>query len=432
MNALIIGAARSGVAVCELLLTQGYQCTLLDKKIIPNKESLLDKGVTIIEGNHPHALWDENFDLIVKNPGISHHDPFIQGFVDRGHFIFTEVEIAQRYAPHFRYAAISGTNGKTTTTALLEAMLKEKNSKAIACGNIGLPLSSVVLDNPCETRDIAIEMAAFQLLGCQDFHPVVSVILNLSPDHLDVFSSVDEYYQAKCRIYQNQTNDDWFLLNLDDENVVHYAQPKQARVISYSMVMEADACLEEGWVTLFNEKLFQRDQLNLVGEHNLQNAMVAAIMAYKMGVSVTSIQSAIRNFKGVEHRIEYVRTLNSVRYYNDSKGTTAESTVVALKSFEQPVILLAGGYDKKTGFDVLKPVLSKIKVLIAFGATKNQFKDLYPDTHLVETMDDAIALAHSLATENDVVLLSPACASYDQFNNYEERGRRFKDVVSKL
>lgn len=432
MRALIIGAARSGIAVCDLLLSKGYDCTLIDKKSISDKDRLLERGVHLIEGEHPHSLWDESFDLIVKNPGISHHDEFIQGFVKRGHALYTEIEVAQRYAPNFNYGAITGTNGKTTTTALLEAMLKENNPKNIACGNIGLPLSKVVLEHGLEKLDIALEIAAFQLLGCFEFKPSVSVILNLSPDHLDVFKSTEEYYEAKCKIYQNQTENDWFLLNLDDENVLKFAHPLKARCIHYSMKQEADLCISDGWINLLGQNLFHKDQLKLVGEHNLQNAMVAAAMAYKMGVSSESIQHAILNFNGVEHRIEYVRTLNKVRYYNDSKGTTAESTVVALKSFKEPVILLAGGYDKKTGFEVLKPYLNRVKYLIAFGATKSQFKDLYPETLLVETMDEALILAFQLAKDDDVVLLSPACASYDQFTNYEERGKRFKELVFKL
>lgn len=432
MKALIIGAARSGTAITKLLLKQGYQCTLIDTKNVGDKQLWKQLGVVIHEGEHPTVLWHEDFDLIVKNPGISHHDPFIVGFVQRGHVILTEIEVAARFAPNYRYAAITGTNGKTTTTSILAAMLKAQDPRSEGCGNIGLPLSQVVDALPYEKMNIALEIAAFQLLGCFNLKPVVSVILNLTPDHLDVFENIDEYYKAKCRVYQTQDKQDWFLKNLDDANIDAYCRHISATVVTYSMEKPADLWLKDDSVLLFNEVLFDPTTFKLKGKHNLQNAMVAAAMAFKMGVKIQTIQEVIASFKGVEHRLEYVSTIDGVEYYNDSKGTTAESTVVALQSFKQAVILLAGGYDKKTGFEVLRPVLGQIRTLIAYGATKNQFKELYPDAYLVDTLQDAIHLAHHLATQGDIVLFSPACASYDQFNNYEERGRLFKEWVLKL
>lgn len=432
MKALVIGSARSGTAVTKLLVAQGYDCTIVDLKKVTDSEALQKLGVRVYEGCHPILLLEESFDLIVKNPGIPHLDPYIEAFRAKGHFIANEIEVASQLAPQFRYGAITGTNGKTTTTSLLEAMLKADNPDNIGCGNIGLPLSEVVALDPQKTRTIALEIAAFQLLGCQSFHPQVSVILNLTPDHLDVFPSIDDYYQAKCRVFQSQTGDDWFLRNLDDKNIERYCTKVPCRQIGYSMVKQADVCIQAGWVTLFGQPVFEVKTLKLKGRHNIQNAMVASVMAVKLGVPVQTIRKVIEQFTGVEHRLEFVRRLNDVDYYNDSKGTTAESTLMALRSFDSPVILLAGGYDKKTGFEVLRPELSKIKTLIAFGATKDQFKSLYAKTILVETMVEALNLSHQMAKPGDVVLFSPACASYDQFNNYEERGRLFKEAVHQL
>ncbi len=432
MNALIIGAARSGIAVTKLLVKEGYQCTLIDKKSIDINQFSSMNSIQIIEGDHPISLWDMHFDLIVKNPGIPHTSSFIQGFVKRGYFIYNEIEIALRYAPKYNIAAITGTNGKTTTTAMLEAMLKCENVKNVACGNIGLAMSEVVYQNGNIELDCALEIAAFQLIGCNLFKPKISAILNLAPDHLDVFHDVNEYYQAKCRIYKNQDQDDIFLKNIDDENIVRLTSDVKAKCYTFSLTEYADIYVRDKLVYFNDVELFDSSKLKVPGKHNVLNAMVACTMAYLMGINVRDIKSTIEEFKGVEHRLEYIDTFNGIDFFNDSKATTAESTVVALDAFESSVILLAGGYDKKTGFEVLRPYLSKVKILIAFGATKHQFKDLYPNTILVNNLKEAVKLAYSLASNKDKIVLSPACASYDQFENFEQRGQLFKDYVKSL
>lgn len=432
MKALIIGAARSGIAITKLLNREGYDCTLIDQKTVDKSLFSVDNSIRIIEGEHPLSLWDEHFDLIVKNPGIPHTNAFVMGFVKQGYFIYNEIEIALRYAPSYQIGAITGTNGKTTTTSLLGEMLKRKDIRNVACGNIGLAMSEVVFQNGNVQLDCALEIAAFQLIGCDKFKPKISTILNLAPDHLDVFSDPEEYYQAKCRIYMNQNNDDIFLRNLDDENIVRLTHDVKAKVYNFSVDKLTDIYIKDDFV-YFNEiELFNHTMLKLPGKHSISNAMVAASMAYLMGVQIEDIKLAIESFKGVEHRLEYVVTINEIDYYNDSKATTAESTIAALQAFDQPVILLAGGYDKKTGFEVLRPYLSKVKTLIAFGATRNQFKELFPNTILVNDMKEAVKLAHLLAINKDKIVLSPACASYDQFENYEQRGQLFKSYVNSL
>jgi UDP-N-acetylmuramoylalanine--D-glutamate ligase len=311
-------------------------------------------------------------------------------------------------------------------------LLKQLNPHNGSYGNIGTALSDLVCEHPEEKLSVALEIAAFQLLGTPHFHPLVSVIMNLTPDHLDVFKDVEDYYTTKTLVYKNQRGDDWFLRNLDDQNVVQFTQDCPCQVIEFSLEKKADLYLENNSVWLWDNKLFDVGDLHLVGMHNVQNAMVAAAMAYKLGVSSTQIQEGIRNFMGVEHRIEFVRNVNGVKYYNDSKGTNAEATVVALKAFSHPVILLAGGYDKKIGFDALIPFLGQVKKMIVYGETKFQLKVLYPNAIVLENLSQATQVAHSMAKEGDVVLFSPACASYDQFDNYEQRGRIFKDLVHKL
>jgi UDP-N-acetylmuramoylalanine--D-glutamate ligase len=431
MKVLVLGAARSGIAVTKLLLTQNHTVVLNDGQSINPPLNFSDPKLTVIEGSHPLSLCDENFDLVIKNPGIPHTLTFLKGFTDRKIPIINEIEYASSLVD-YSYGAITGTNGKTTTTALLGALLKQLHPHNGAYGNIGTALSDLVVDYPEEKLSVALEIAAFQLLGTPHFHPLVSVIMNLTPDHLDVFKDVDDYYTTKTLVYKNQSGEDWFLRNLDDQNVVQYTQNCPCKVIEFSLEMKADLYLKDEAIWLWDDKLFDLSDLHLVGLHNVQNAMVAAAMAYKMGVSVSQIQEGIRNFAGVEHRIEFVREVNKVKYYNDSKGTNAEATVVALKAFKHPVILLAGGYDKKTGFDALIPLLGQVKKMIVYGETKFQLKALYPNAIVLDNLTQATQLAYSLAIEGDVVLFSPACASYDQFDNYEQRGRIFKDLVHKL
>lgn len=432
MKALIIGAARSGIAITKLLVKEGYHCTLLDLKKIDLSQFESLNYITIIEGEHPISLWDEQFDLIIKNPGISHKNAFIKGFVDRGYFIYNEIEISLRYAPKYQVSAITGTNGKTTTTSMLEAMLKHKNPRNVACGNIGLAMSEVVYQNGNVDLDCALEIAAFQLIGCDTFKPRISTILNLAPDHLDVFANVDEYYEAKTRIYRYQDENDIFLKNIDDKNVVDLLSGVKAKCYTFSLKEKADIYIDNEIIYFKEIELFNSKNLKVPGKHNISNAMVACSMAYLMGVRVDDIRTTIESFAGVEHRLEFVDKINTIEFFNDSKATTAESTCVALEAFDSPVILLAGGYDKKTGFEVLRPCLSRVKILIAFGDTKHQFKDLYANTILVNDMNEATRLAYSLAEQNDKIVLSPACASYDQFENYEQRGRLFKGIVKSL
>ena len=233
-------------------------------------------------------------------------------------------------------------------------------------------------------------------------------------------------------VWKNQRGDDWFLINLDDPEIVRRCADLPCRGVTFSLNQPADLCVRQDLVWLFDQPLFALSDLHLPGKHNLQNAMVAAAMAVKMGVSADQIRAGIQAFKGVEHRIEFVAEIQGARYYNDSKGTNVDATCVALKAFDKPVILLAGGYDKKTGFEGLKPVLERIKTMIVYGETRAQLKALRPDAIVVETMQEAVDRAHQLAGEGDIVLLSPVCASWDQFTDYEQRGRQFKAQVHAL
>lgn len=429
---LVVGAARSGVAVSKLLHKHGVQVVLTDQRTIDQQEELTQAGIQVFANGHPDHLV-RKYDLVVKNPGIHLQSPFIKALSEAGNEIVCEIDVAYRYAKNFVYGAITGTNGKTTTTSLLAEMLQRKNPNSIAAGNIGLPLSAVVDGHETQAWNIALELSNFQLLSMPTFRPHVSAILNLTPDHLDFMASLEEYYQSKTNIYKNQTKEDYFLRNVDDETILQYATDIPCQILDFSLTrQDVDLYVKNGSVYLHNQCLFHIAQYSLVGKHNLQNAMVAAATAFLMGVSLEDIRSVLRTFVSVEHRLEFVDRVNNIPYYNDSKGTNVDATKIALQAFEQPIIWIAGGKDKHTGFEDLRPLMKQVREAIVFGETKYQLEQLKEGTHVVNTLQEALTLAHELAREGDVVVFSPACSSYDQFKDYEERGRLFKEYVRNL
>jgi len=429
---LIIGCARSGYWAAKLLNKKGYDVTITDMKSIGEKAELIELGIKVYDNGHPEELKNTEWSFVVKNPGIPYTNELVNYFVSNGIKVYTEIETALKYPSKFELAAITGTNGKTTITTLVYEILKNE-FKTFACGNIGTALSEIVYNHENEDAKLALEISAFQLLGAPSFHPNCAVITNLTPDHLDYFAKLEDYYLAKNLVYKNMTGDDWFFKNIDDEVVCSYIKDINCKVVEYSLEKKADLMLEEnGDVTLFGEVLFNKADLKIVGRHNLQNAMIAAGLAYKLGASATNIKNTISSFEGVEHRIEYVETIDGVKYYNDSKGTNTDSTVTALKAFDQPVILLAGGHDKHTGFKELEAQTSKIKKLITFGETKYELAKLTDDSIVCENMEEALNTAREYAKDGDIILLSPACSSYDQFKNFEQRGQIFKELVRKF
>ncbi|MBQ9036686.1 MAG: UDP-N-acetylmuramoyl-L-alanine--D-glutamate ligase [Erysipelotrichaceae bacterium] len=429
-NVLVIGAALSGISVAKFLNRQGYTIYLTDAKAIKEKKELEDLGIRVFDNGHPDCLKEIDYEFIVKNPGIKYSVPFVKHFVDKGYQMLNETEIALKNQPQIKLGAITGTNGKTTTTMMLGTLLKSLDEKNGYVGNMGLPLCDFVSEHDGENLSLAIEIAALQLIGCPSFHPQVSVIMNLTPDHIDYFGDVDTYYRAKTLIYKNQDENDYFIRNVDDENVVKYTTDVKCQVIDFSLVREdVDLHIKDRKAYYKDVELFDLDQFPLPGMHNVENAMIAGCMAYLLGVKPADIKQILEHFKGVEHRIEYVDEINGVKYYNDSKGTNVDSTIMALKSFSCPIHLLVGGYDKKTGFDGLKPYLGNVKTMYAYGDTKMQFVPLHDDVRLYENMFEALNAAKGNAVKGEVVLLSPACASWDQFPNYEVRGRQFKEMV---
>ena len=432
LKVCVIGGARSGYATARLALDEGFHVVLTDERVLDDKEDIVKRGAIVYDGGFHHDLIHMNFDWVVKNPGVPQHHPFVIEMA-KNNFIANEMEFAQRLVPHWKLGAITGTNGKTTTTSMLGEILKQATSFGFVAGNIGIPLSVVVDENRNRKHGYgAIEVAAFQLINTKHFHPHVATIVSLAPDHLDVFKSEKEYYDAKWRIVDNLTSKDYFILNIDDPLILKTKKNTDAKIITVSTKSEADVHIDNGKVNYQKHVLFEPDKLQVVGEHNIINAMIAGIMAFCLGVKPKMIQKVLHQFMGVPHRIEYVDTINGVDYYNDSKGTNPQSTRVAIEAFEKPIILLAGGYDKKLSFDEIKALESKLKHIIVFGQTKDVLKETFTDAIVVENLEEALYKAKELAVEGDIVCLSPACASYDQYKNYEIRGEHFKDIVAML
>ncbi|MDD7281181.1 UDP-N-acetylmuramoyl-L-alanine--D-glutamate ligase [Floccifex sp.] len=426
---LVIGAARSGIAVSRLLKEKGYEVLLTDMKTVEQKAELEQLGIKVYDEGHPDFLKNTDYEFVVKNPGIPYRVEFIQYFLKNNVPIYTEIEIAYRFSPNFKYGAITGTDGKTTITTLLYEMLK-KNQKALVAGNIGTPLSELVLEYGDQEKDVALELSNFQLLGMNTFKPVVSTVSNLAPDHLDYMDSLEEYYSSKMKIYENCDANDYFIRNVDDVNVVKYAQNIPCQVIDFSLSRtDVDLYCKDHYAYYKDTVLFDIRDLKIVGPFNCGNAMMASCMAYLMGVSLKDIQDVIKNFKGVEHRIEYVATIDDVRYYNDTKATNTHAACAALSAFEGNLILLCGGKDKHISFDDMKAYDSKVKHCFSFGQTKDKFKDIFTNQTSCQTMEEAFKEAVTIAKPGDVVLLSPACSSFDQFKNYEVRGEIYKQYV---
>lgn len=438
---LVIGLARSGLAAVKLLLTLGADITVSESKPeneIKEMDFLKENGVRLV--GQTEEVFEEDYDLAVKNPGINGKLWFIKRLRERNIPVITEIELAYRVSAKQFYIAVTGTNGKTTTSTLIYEILKKAfPKKAHVTGNIGTALCETVLQNDLINESghyIVLEISNFQLADIVDFRADVSVILNLAPDHIDFMGSEDSYYRSKCRVYENADENCVFLKNADDKIIGDYTSllPVKAKTLTFSTEKQADIYADDKNVYYNNKLLFGLDIIKIVGRHNVQNVLVSVGAALAAGVDEKVIKEAVAAFTGVEHRIEFVKELDGVRYYNDSKGTNVDATVTALKAFSSPVILLAGGFEKGLSFEPLKPYLKNVKQVVAFGACgKRLIKELTENTGiLTENLEEALYAAKKLAKCGDTVLLSPTTSSFDQYSCFEERGEHFKQLVNSL
>ncbi len=442
---LVLGAGISGISVACILQQIGARVTLSDakaeEKIDKDLSALKAAGVKLELGNQNEDLLD-GIDYLVLSPGISIYIPLVAAAQNRGITVVSEVEVAYRLssAP---MVAITGTNGKTTTTTLVGEILKTTGHPVAVGGNIGAALSEQTLDST-EKGFVVAEISSFQLEGVIKFRPHIAAILNLTPDHLDRHRSMTVYKEMKERVFVNQLPDDFIILNYDDVAVRGMAERAPSKVVYFSRQQELDSGIfvKDGTIRLkWDGKTIDIclvDAIKIKGGHNVENALAACAMGYFAGAQPEAMAEILKTFPGVEHRIEPVTEIAGVPYYNDSKATNPESSIKALEAFDGHIILLAGGRDKNTDLtEFMQLAKAKVDHLILLGEAQGRFAEAaasngVKNIHNVASFDEAVSLAHKLAKPPQVVLLSPACASYDMFNNYEERGKVFKELVRRL
>ena len=443
---LLIGLARSGMAAAIALHKRGAILTAYDgkepKKIEPEIKQLEEMGVTVFAGVYP-IITRQSLDIIVVSPGVPLDIVPLQEAFRLGIPVIGELELAYRLkSDGVEMYAVTGTNGKTTTTALLYDILTKDGRQAAAGGNIGVALCSLV--DGMEAGVIAVEVSSFQLQTVEHFRPHICTVLNITPDHLDRHKTMDEYVKTKSNIFRQQTSDDYLILNYEDERVREFSCLTRSKVVYFS----AERTLTEGVFVDNNsiyiawngetELLVSLQDILLRGKHNLENILGAVAMAHMAGVSGVVIGRSLSTFKGVRHRLEEVALHKGVLYINDSKGTNPDSTIKALESFDQPIVLIAGGRAKGGDYSmVARLIASKVKELVLVGEAKELLKSAVMDysfrnIHEVEDFDSAVYKASELANPGDVVLLSPACASWDMFPSYEHRGDLFCELVARI
>ncbi|RDY69174.1 UDP-N-acetylmuramoyl-L-alanine--D-glutamate ligase [Halobacillus trueperi] len=435
---LVLGLAKSGTAAAELFLDSGIHVRINDLKADQNEPAvrqLIEKGAEVITGGHPLSVLDD-VDYLVKNPGIPYENPVIAEAEERNIPIVTEVELAS-FLHEGPLVAVTGSNGKTTTTTLIHEMIQADQQKVSLAGNIG-HVSCEVARSTDADETMVTELSSFQLLGTEKFHPEIAVWLNLYEAHLDYHHTLENYHQAKAKITANQRADDTLVYNADDESIARFLPDVKAKRVPFSTKKEGEgAWADDTFIYFEDERIMKKQEIVLVGEQNLQN-ILAAVAAVKVnGIRNKAIVDVLTTFAGVEHRLQFVTKKNGRLFYNDSKATNILATSYALKSFENPVILLAGGLDRGTSFESLIPHMKGVKAMVVFGETADQLSETGREAGIekvtkVETMQEAVDQAYQYSAEDDVILLSPACASWDQYRTFEERGHMFIQAVHKL
>ena len=441
---LVVGIGKSGIAAAHFLKARGARVTISDSRpatTIAELNQLLDAGIMVETGSHG-LLTFRRQDLIVVSPGVPLSVPELKQVRALGMRIVGELELGTQYLQG-EILAITGSNGKTTTTSLLGEIFQRSGRPTLVGGNIGLPVVDMVPASTPETANV-LEVSSFQLETIEAFHPRIALVLNITPDHLDRHGNFETYAAAKARITENQTAEDFLLLNAEDKPTQMIAARTRAQVFWFSPIRQVkQGAFVHGESIFFRaaegaqpEPVLPVAEIPLAGAHNVENVLAAVCAARLAGVSPQTIREAVAAFKAVEHRLEFVREIAGVRYFNDSKATNVDATAKAIAAFPRGVHLILGGKDKDSDYTLLAPLLhNRVKAVLTIGSAAEKIR-----SHLAGaapilsagTLDQAVALAHENAEAGDTVLLAPACASFDQFENYEHRGRTFKDLVAKL
>ena len=440
---LILGFARSGYEAAKLLIRRGNEVILNDAKEEEKQDSLKvkelrDLGVQFVFGSHPDELLDSSFDYLIKNPGVPIDHKYVLKARELGIEVINEVEMAYRLIPEgVTIVGITGTNGKTTTTTLTYNILKNAYAdRVVLAGNIGFPLSSVLEDLHKDTI-LVMEVSCQQGENFKEFHPHIGVVTNFSEAHIDFMKTYEHYKEVKARMFYKQDSNDIAILNYSNADVMSELKNIKSQKKYFSSKEEVDGCyLKDRDIYYYGNKILSIDEIKIKGMHNVENCMAAIMVAKEMGVDDSIICQTIRDFKGVEHRLEYVDTVHGVEYYNDTEATNIKCTQIALSSFNKPIILFLGGMERGQKFEDLTPYMDSVKAVIAIGTCRERVgeyarsigKDVYVFEHLVDGFQKAVQIAQ----DGDVVLLSPASASWDQYKECEVRGAEFKDQVKSI
>lgn len=429
---LVLGLAKSGEAAARLLEKLGAIVTVNDGKPFdenPAAQSLLEEGIKVICGSHPLELLDENFELMVKNPGIRYDNPMVARAIEKNIPVITEVELAYMIsdAP---IIGITGSNGKTTTTTMIAETLNNGGKSGLLSGNIGFPASEVA--QTATDKDILVmELSSFQLMGTDTFHPHIAVITNLMPTHIDYHGTFEEYVAAKWNIQKNMTSDDFVVLNFNQDLAKELAQKTVAKVVPFSTTEKVDGAYLDGDTLYFKgEAIMKASEIGVPGSHNVENALATIAVAKLSGIANDAIKETLAHFGGVKHRLQALGEINGVKFYNDSKSTNILATQKALSGFDNSkVILIAGGLDRGNEFDELVPDITGVKLMVILGESAPRVKRAADKANVpyVDAKDvaDAAHIAYDKAEAGDVVLLSPANASWDMYKSFEVRGDEF-------
>lgn len=432
----ILGMAKSGYEAAKLL-SRDNKVLITDMKE-QNKqhvEDLISRGVEYVITDKPEELLDDSYDMMVKNPGILPTHKCVQKARELNIKIINEVELAYSYLPRdIKIIGITGSNGKTTTTTLVYEFLKAAKKSVCLGGNIGYPLCSLV--DKIKPEDILLlEISDHQLVDMYDFKCDISALLNLSETHLDLHGTYDNYKKAKKKIFNNQIESDIAILNYDDKEVMQLTSDVKVQKKYFSVKEKKDVYIENDIIKIGNFELNTKD-IKLKGIHNYENIMAALLIIDTLGIDLECTRDVLKNFNGVEHRIEFVREINGVTYYNDSKSTNPVATITALNTFTNPTILLLGGFERNQNFNELSDYLGHVKCIICYGETKNRIKEFADKQNIkcfaFDSLKESIQKAVEISERNDTVLLSPASASWDQYDNFETRGNEFKEMIWKL
>ncbi len=432
----IFGLARSGYEVAKLLSNYNNNILVVDKTDtdMDHIKELNTLNVKFIKTDTPENLLDNTYDYVVKNPGIINTHPCILKAKELGVKVINEVEVAYDFIKDkATIIGITGSNGKTTTTTMIYEIMKKANLNVHLAGNIGYPLSSIV--NKIKENDIIVaEISDHQLLDTDKFKTNISVLTNLSPVHIDFHGSYENYKNTKKKIFNNHTSNDLAILNLNNKDVLEITKDIKSTKLYFSNNTKTDIYLDNNIIYYKDKPILNTNDIKVKGIHNYENIMCMLGVVKEFNIPDDIIIDYLKEFKGVEHRIEFVRNINDISFYNDSKATNTESTIVALKSFNNNVILLLGGLDRGHSFEPLNPYLKNVKYILTFGETKNRIKDWAKEQNInclvFDTLKEATLKSYELASINDTVLLSPACASWDQYKCMEDRGNEFKSIVN--